>query len=740
MTSLSREDLHLEFARMCGLSYDLNPRNFEDRWHGFWNLVLGRMCRRLRCNAYGTAQESVWAHNTRHTPPRLADVEVWLDPDDTLTREEEHSGMGVPSQEEAFDPPSRGLQERVPDQQSEGLDTGDLESELNIVDVDTLAGMDATRTFDSQRVKVLVENSTAQQQAPSSSNVQPIVVQMASQERTKSKTGAGTSTTAFAQDWRIVPRAPHVPSGSAKTAVGGTRHRVPDSAINAYYSPDYTPQAMIAARKKRQEWTTNALVAATDVQSHGGSRVQDSSAVQALQSVSDVASDNAAQARSGSDSGSGIGQAPSQSISTKKPSTQTKKRTKRPVFRSVEEVQRELKKLPPTDPEDFDIPLNPISLLHGYKVYETKMVNTESKRLPSRQETEETTRPWSHSFSAFMDEAQIDNIEQARVLFASPQWAHQDSILLFATSGDFYTHTIATRKPMGDQLVASGIVKPKKERPAFRIQPWSLPTWYGSDASNRREDKLVAWLNETFKHDEMEQQARDLRDKELLNAQERQRTPPPEDNEQNDSAPNPAPPSPPTPPPPPSPRLTRAMKRKLGDDAPESSKSKGKGKERAGPIAENERDFDDARMSLAPVPEVDEDLHADEDSDADEDAPPHKKARNELPPESQPATQSRSSSPSSSKDEARPADFTSTQPAATTSTQPAAWAATQPAASTSTQAATLAATQPAASTSTGRPLERRRSARAPHPVKFFDAPGKKDARKNKLKRARSTMN
>ncbi|KAL1702894.1 hypothetical protein EV121DRAFT_209078 [Schizophyllum commune] len=672
MTSLSRDDLHLEFARMCGLSYDLNPRNFEDRWHGFWNLVLNRMSRRLQCNAYATAQESVWAHNTRHTPPRLADVEVWLDPDDTLTREEEHSGMGgdsrsftVPSQEEAFDPSSRGLQEGVPDQESQDLDNDDIEGELNIIDNDALADREATRVFNSRRVKAPDESSTTQQQVPSSSNVQPTVVQMASQERTKGKTGAGTTPTAFAQDWRIVPRAPHAPSGSAKTAVGGTRHRIPDSAINAYYSPDYTPQAMIAARKKRQEWTTNALVAATDVPSHGGSRVQESSAVQARQSVSDIASGN------GSGSGSGMGQASSQSISTKKPSTQTKKRTKRSVFRSVEEVQRELKKLPPTDPEDFDIPLNPISLLHGHKVYETKMVNTESKRLPSRQETEETTRPWSLSFSAFMDEAQIDSIEQARVLFASPQWAHQDSILLFATSGDFYTHTIATRKPMGDQLVASGIVKPKKERPAFRIQSWSLPTWYGSDASNRREDKLVAWLNETFKHDEMEQQAHDLRDKELLNAQERQRTPPVEDNDQNDSAPNPAPPSPPTPPPPPPPRLTRAMKRKLGDDAPESSKSKGKGKERAGPVAENEQDFDDARMSLAPVPEADEDLHADEDSDADEDAPPHKKARNELPPESQPATQSRSSSPSPSGDEARPADFTSTQPAATTSTHPA---------------------------------------------------------------------
>ncbi|KAI5884977.1 uncharacterized protein SCHCODRAFT_02595011 [Schizophyllum commune H4-8] len=728
MTSLSREDLHLEFARMCGLSYDLNPRNFEDRWHGFWNLVLGRMCRRLHCNAYGTAQESVWAHNTRHTPPRLADVEVWLDPDDSLTREEEHTGVGVPSQDEAFDPSSRGLQERIPDQESEGLDTGDLEGELDIVDVDTLDGMDATRTFDSRKVKVPDEKSTTQQQASSSSNVQPNVVQMASQELAKSKTGAGPSTTAFAQDWRIVPRAPHVPSGSAKTAVGGTRHRVPDSAINAYYSPDYTPQAMIAARKKRQEWTTNALVPAADVPSNGGCRLQESSAVQARQSRSDVASDNAAHAHSGSE------QAPSQSISTNKPSTRTKKRTKQPVFQSVEEVQRELRKLPPTDPEDFDIPLNPISLLHGYKVYETKLVNTESKRLPSRQETEQTTMPWSHSFSVFMDEAQVDNIEQARVLFASPQWEHQNSILLFATSGDFYTHTIATRKPKGDQLVASDIAKPKKERPAFRVQPWSLPTWYGSDASNRREDKLVAWLNETFKHDEMEQQARDLRDKEQLNAQERQRTPPAEDNEQNDSVPNPAPPSPPSPPPPPpppSPRLTRAMTRKLGDNGNEGSrgkdrtKGKGKGKARADPppAADIEQDFNVATSALSPVIEADEDPGAYESSDSDEDAPPRKKARTELPPEGP----SRSCSPSSAGGDTQSVASASVRPVPT---RRSASASAQPAASTSTQ--------PAASTSTRQSSELRRSTRAPHPVKFFNAPGKKDAKKNKLKRARTT--
>ena len=56
------------------------------------------------------------------------------------------------------------------------------------------------------------------------------------------------------------PVPPFPPSGSTRTDRGGSKdHRVPDSAINGYYSLDFTPAAMREAIRKRQQWTTDGI-------------------------------------------------------------------------------------------------------------------------------------------------------------------------------------------------------------------------------------------------------------------------------------------------------------------------------------------------------------------------------------------------------------------------------------------------------------------------------------------------
>lgn len=103
------------------------------------------------------------------------------------------------------------------------------------------------------------------------------------------------------------------------------------------------------------------------------------------------------------------------------------------------------------------------------------------------------------------------------MFFASPHWDHQKSVLLLATAGDFGTHTIATRDS-------------NAEKPTFTIQPWSLPVWFGSKASQRREEKMIQWINETFSPEAMMEIAIELREKAIRRSLERQRTPPEDDN------------------------------------------------------------------------------------------------------------------------------------------------------------------------------------------------------------------
>ncbi|KAL1742866.1 hypothetical protein HDZ31DRAFT_65567 [Schizophyllum fasciatum] len=447
--SLSKEDTDLENARMCGLSYELNPRNFEDRWYGFWILHLNKLCRRLDCDAFATAQDSLWAGNS-YKRPVLADIET------------EDAGL-----DRADDRVSRGA--ATADDVDDLLDIG------NIVYVAEETIIYPLKDHDSKTLDEVVEEEQVQD------------------------ADAGTGTTGAGPETREAPlpvapalAPPYAPSGSTRTIVGGNQHRVPDMAINAYYSPDFTPSAMMNANRNREQFGTVSISQTPSTYGDAGVHASQPTAGQ---------------------------QETSESLSS---------RTPKPIVDgTTRTIHRMLKERPPLDPEDFDIPCNPIELYNGYFMLEYKLVNVESKRFPSRQGAAHS-QEWSHSFDDIMSSAQIGNMEQVRVFFSSPQWQHQNSILLLATTGDFYTHTIATRKT-------------DSERSAFTIKPWSLPTWVGSDASNHREDKIVAWLNTMFKPDEMASLARGLREAAAASrAQQRQATPP-EEGEASISALRPAP-------------------------------------------------------------------------------------------------------------------------------------------------------------------------------------------------------
>ena len=91
---LDRDGILLEFARMSGLLYPLNPRNFEDRWYALVGIELNRLCRRIKCNAIATAQDSLWAGNTHIDPIRVADVIVKLGSDPVCGEEEQANSQG----------------------------------------------------------------------------------------------------------------------------------------------------------------------------------------------------------------------------------------------------------------------------------------------------------------------------------------------------------------------------------------------------------------------------------------------------------------------------------------------------------------------------------------------------------------------------------------------------------------------------------------------------------------------
>ncbi|KAI5828421.1 hypothetical protein K523DRAFT_388200 [Schizophyllum commune Tattone D] len=714
-------DVDLEFLRMSGLLYNLNPRNFEDRWYGLWNHVLNKISGRIQCRSMATAQDSFWAGNTRTTPARLARGEVELDNDDALTREERTSEHGTPSESQAFDrshyPEDKGPASADPDSESDAAHvSGDAAADLDLDDEAADDEVSAQVLWRSVELKPVSKRHLYDSHSPLN--------------RLQKNDDADENKELPSQTARPPRIPPYPPSGSNKTAVGGTQYRVPDSALNSYYSADLTREAMLEAIRRRQGWTDSEIARAKDASTGDGTRApQQPMVVDAADSPAQSTS-CISTISSFTSGGQVVGTEDNQEDFDESISKRPAPIPVVAVDPTTKAFHDELKSHPPTHPDDYDPPLNPIGLYHGFHVIEIKLINAESKRLPSRREDGKPSNSWSREFDNFMDKAQRGNLEQIRVFFSSPQWRHQKSILLFATTGDFYTHTIATRK--------------EDDEFAFTIKPWSLPTWVGSEASKRREDKLVAWLNETFEPEKMEKLARDTRDKAILRAskrdqqersqQEREHTPPGDDNadgesgasEQRDAAAQPGPsaslgPAPPTHPT----GKTGLMRHPPGGNDPGTSKpkDKGKGKARADLIDESEQDSDDDGPPLSPV------LEADEGSDSDEDRPARKKARAELSSEGPPST----GPPSPIGNDVQPAPLASTQPVATTSTNPAASSSTQPAPSTSTQ--------PAASTSTRRPLERRESTRVSRPVKIFDASGKKDAAERyKLKRARSTMN
>ena len=89
---LDRDGILLEFARMSGLLYPLNPRNFEDRWYALWLLKLDRLCHRLTCYALATAQDSLWPGNTQAGVTKRADANPPhpLEPEETDPEGELH--------------------------------------------------------------------------------------------------------------------------------------------------------------------------------------------------------------------------------------------------------------------------------------------------------------------------------------------------------------------------------------------------------------------------------------------------------------------------------------------------------------------------------------------------------------------------------------------------------------------------------------------------------------------------
>lgn len=91
---LDKDAMNREFARMSGMLYDLNPRNFEDRWYALVGIELNRLCRRIKCNAIATAQDSLWAGNTHIDPIRVANVIVKLGSDPVCGEERRPNSQG----------------------------------------------------------------------------------------------------------------------------------------------------------------------------------------------------------------------------------------------------------------------------------------------------------------------------------------------------------------------------------------------------------------------------------------------------------------------------------------------------------------------------------------------------------------------------------------------------------------------------------------------------------------------
>ncbi|KAL1751320.1 hypothetical protein FB107DRAFT_278783 [Schizophyllum commune] len=756
---LTKDEINLEFARMSGLLYDLNPRNFEDRWYALVGTQLSMLCRKIKCNAVATAQDSIWAGNTYTKHVRLADVDIDHTQDPFSEGEDKRPDNETTPSE---------AQKRVPvenpkEQWNDYLDTNPEEDEDDGVRIGSTELDQHGMPTAYRREPGPIGSQADQGRDSPASPIQQDTAPSASQDmndKVQDRSNAsdvqqgGPSLQALPTEQAQPVQQPV----SGLTVTGGNRHRVPDSAINGFVSIDFTPEAMQEATRKRQEWTTSKRHSASNTAQAISGALQSNKGNETSDQIRNDTMQN--------------GQTAPETISGQRHPPQAGQRT-------TKAIQHALKKLPPIDPENYDALRNPYPLYRGRRVVEFKIINAESKRLPSRHEVAGAP-PWDGALVDLMDLAQCGNIDQIRVFFASPHWNHQDSVMLLATAGDFQTHTIATRNP-------------DSKKPAFRIQPWSMPVWYGSEASKRREDKVVKWINTTFSPEAMMNIALKLRDEAANRPQPaRQQTPPEEGNVVGGNGPpehsGPSVPSDPPAAPtagkrkrnrnkvksteptrssrrkqegntheepvsesehkeaPPSPRIpdaeqvsgndggrlaqdnarerdaaahpgpsaslgpgppthptgkTRLMRHPPGGNDPGTSKpkDKGKGKARADPIVESEKDSDDGGPPLSPV------LEADEGSDSDEDRPARKKARAELSSEGPPST----GPPSPIGNDVQTAPLASTQPAPLASTQPVASTSTNPAASSSTQPAPSTSTQPAASTSTRRSLERRES-------------------------------
>lgn len=82
---------------------------------------------------------------------------------------------------------------------------------------------------------------------------------------------------------------------------------------------------------------------------------------------------------------------------------------------STDAIHAELEKLPRADPDDFDDLRNPYPLYqeHDGLIIEFKLMNVESKRLPSRQDSK--SKPaFDAALNNLMKSAQIGNLEQVR--------------------------------------------------------------------------------------------------------------------------------------------------------------------------------------------------------------------------------------------------------------------------------------------------------------------------------------
>ncbi|KAL1687061.1 hypothetical protein GGG16DRAFT_105331 [Schizophyllum commune] len=537
-----KEAMNREFARMSGMLYDLNPRNFEDRWYALVGIELHRLCRKIKCNAIATAQDSIWAGNTYNDPIKLADVRFGPVDDDENSERVDAGAQRPDSSEGELYVNYLDLEESDFDQ----LEMGTFNPDIGGVPL-----------ADRNEHKITSPAVPTHDAAPSASRATHGSVQ--TREVQQDDSSHQTRSRSLNQ--------PYQPSMSACTVTGGNRHRVPDSAINGYVSIDFDLDKMKKAIEEREKWTA----AAVDERRAQSSPPSD-------------ATDNAVNSQSG---------AAQAKVTQQAAQTTESKSARKPLVMdcSTGAIHDELEKLPRTDPDDFDALLNPLPLYrdHDGLVVEFKILNAESKRLPSRQQSDTTAPKFDASLNNLMKSAQIGNLEQIRVFFASPHWNHQNSIMLLATAGDFGTHTIATRVP-------------KAKRPTFTIQPWSHPVWFGSKASQRREEKMIKWINETFSPEAMREIAVTLRDEVIrrsLERQERQKTPPEDENADGGDGPT-GPPGPAGPPEPPADPKTRKRKHPSNPEQPRRSIRNRPGNPYARTIAQNEHA--DAPPPVPPMP------------------------------------------------------------------------------------------------------------------------------------------